>query len=1166
MRDLRIYTILLVLCTFFCSCERIENPDDLKSKEVKLFARMGVHLSTSGQTKGTITSTTDVEMNIGVLRLDEDSKGEENYFVNCGSAPLTAIVGNPDPEEGYLRSVSNFSEPQFFKDPTKKIWYTAWYPWPEGWTSENKQGYEYSSGENGTVITFPIPNTGDTDIMYSNIVEGEMQNGFEVMKFNHALSLFRVYAYCSSSSLDWGEITQLQLTGLPNTCTITLPKNESNPNHTIEYSGDGNTMSVSSVFDIPMGFENKSFIKEWIAAPATLQSGTKVLNITVTTANGGEGTVGSHDIAIARNFEPGYSYDIILRFTDEGTVNAEVLIEEWIDNNEDINSNVETSSTFYNLSANGTANCYIVSSANFNYCFDATIKGNGNISAMPGARIDPYISPETVKVIWSDNSELWSAEGNGSNKFHLETNKIVEGKVLFKIIGNTADISDKTLKSEGNVLLGVYDAGNNCLWTWHIWITDKPQKQNYTKGYIALDRNLGAIAPAPENSSSNGMQGLFYQWGRPTPFMLYEDNGIKKVHARKDESRVSPDEAVANPDKFYGKDITENNMTYNDWVDREQFMYVNNLWGYREQEHQQPIKTLYDPCPHGYHVPYARNWEELEKYWENKPSEDAWPPAYGINLQIEGADIWYPFQGYIKKDGTYSAGHVHIGNDNSVEYDEITQIVEVWSALINRHDENDTQGIDERINDSPYRFLFTKDYGAMLSDKYTNRSRGLAVRCVSNNTADVVKDLSASQSANCYMIHEDGYYKFKTTIRGNGVGSLLPLGGTTTAEINGGLSTTISPAVVDVLWWQGDFTQGTTDFPTDENEKIRDSAPENMRISLLDNGIIGNDGYVGFQVTGFKKGNVILAAYNNEEKDQILWTWHLWFTDKPADVRSGNYTKMDRFLGATFAPNCANKPITWGEGEKQATLGFYYQWGRKDPLIGPPNYNSGNDNTATTSSETVASSGWWKKENDGKWHYYVSIPAKDKASIPDVVKDPTAFYRSTSRQAATTSQWFPESFADGYTNVALWGYAVADYSINGQTFSKTMHDPCPPGYRTPFHFSWRYNSQYKYAEGDEGEATTTLTNAEKGYDNNGIVTNKEPYFEKMWFPFAGYRNPLTGGYQEVGTTGYMNTGMPMGRYNTRTFWYNNNYTGQHADSGNNGYGSAYGMMVRCMKE
>jgi len=339
-----------------------------------------------------------------------------------------------------------------------------------------------------------------------------------------------------------------------------------------------------------------------------------------------------------------------------------------------------------------------------------------------------------------------------------------------------------------------------------------------------------------------------------------------------------------------------------------------------------------------------------------------------------------------------------------------------------------------------------------------------------------------------------------------------------------------------------------------------------MRISLLDNGIIGNDGYVGFQVTGFKKGNVILAAYNNEEKDQILWTWHLWFTDKPADVRSGNYTKMDRFLGATFAPNCANKPITWGEGEKQATLGFYYQWGRKDPLIGPPSYNSDDDNTATTSSETVASSGWWKKGNNGEWRYYETIPAKDKASIPEVVKDPTAFYRSTSWQAATTSQWFPESFADGYTNVALWGYAVADYSIQGQTFSKTMHDPCPPGYRTPFHFSWRYNSQYKYAEGDEGEATTTLTSDETGYDSNGIVTNKEPYFEKMWFPFAGYRDPLTGGYKEVGTTGYMNTGMPMGRYNTRTFWYNNNYTGQHADSGNNGYGSAYGMMVRCMKE
>ena len=1022
--------------------------------------------------------------------------------------------------------------------------------------------------------------------MYSNAVSGTMSEGFDVMKFNHALSLFRIYVYSSSdpSKMDWGNVTALEITGLPDKCEITLPKSQSNKEHQISYSkstADGLTLRHNNIsIDIPTGFENKSFVKEWIAAPGMLTTGEisiPALDITVTTAGGKESNNGEHNLSIARNYEPGHLYHIVLRFTDEGTINADVTIEDWIDTNHEIMSDVLTSSTFYNLSANGTSNCYIVSSANFKYCFDATIKGNGSTAAMAGSRINPYFEtePKTVRIIWSEVPDTY---------FKLETDKIVEGKVLFKVIGkigNNNDITDKSLPAaaEGNVLLGVFDENNNCLWTWHIWMTDKPQKQNYTKGYIALDRNLGATSPSPTGNAGT-MHGLFYQWGRPTPFRLYTSGDPKKVNAYVVDKRVIPDTAVANPDKFYNKDITESNMTVSDWVDRENFQYVNNLWGYREQEHEKPIKTIYDPCPHGYHVPYARTWENMERYWKNEPTNGSWPPPEnGINFQIFNPDIWYPFQGYIRKNGTYSPGHVHIGENNSVEY-ESTPIVEVWSSLINRHDEDDQQGIDEKLNDSPYRFLFTKDYGALLSDQYSNRSRGLAVRCVSNNTAAVVKDLSASQTANCYMIHEDGYYKFKTTVRGNGVGSLLPLGGTTTAEINGGLSTTIKPDHVDILWWQGDFAADTTgfptDFPTEPSEKTRNSPPDNMCLSLLDNGKICEDGFVSFQISGFKKGNVVLAAYNDENKSQILWTWHIWLTDKPADIRSGNYTKMDRFLGATYAPvliqDKNDKTIGWGKYvtlAKQAALGFYYQWGRKDPIIGPPGIDSKSED-ASISDETVSSSGWWKKEktSDGyKWNYYTEILVKDKAAIPEVTKDPTAFYRSTTTKGANTSQWFPESFADGYTNVALWGYAVKNYSIAGQTFSKTMHDPCPPGYRTPFHFSWRYDGTHKYAEGDGGEARTNL-DTENDYGEGGIVTDDLPYFEKMWYPFCGYRDPLTGAYKKVGEEGNMNTGMPMGQYNTRTFWYNEDYTGQNAQSGtqNTAHGSAYGMMVRCMKE
>lgn len=802
---------------------------------------------------------------------------------------------------------------------------------------------------------------------------------------------------------------------------------------------------------------------------------------------------------------------------------------------------------------------------------------------MPGNNIETTLNPKYVEVIWSDLTPENIVVSKTDNEtitrpiFELETNKIVEGKVLFKVNGNPSNTTDKSLLGEGNVLLGVFDKegeGRQCLWTWHIWITDKPQEQNYKNGYIALDRNLGATAAAPGDSKGT-MNGLFYQWGRPTPFRSNYTEDATLPGIKKSYTRVTPDVAVANPMVYYGRyekntsgdptyeDINKEPGNFHDWVDRGSFPYVNNLWGYREEEHEKPIKTIYDPCPQGYHVPYARTWEKLDGFENNMPKIGTgnWPPANGVKIRIEGKDIWYPFQGFISKDGKYKQGHIHI-NGATATYERYIPIVEMWSALINRHDADDIAGgltgDNEKINDSPYRFMFNADDHAKLSDDYTNRSRGLAVRCVSNNTADVVKDLSAYQTSNCYMVHEDGYYKFKATVRGNGVGSLLPLGGTVTAEINAGLSTNISPHHVDILWWQGDFTK-TEDFTQTQNG----AKPANMCLSLLDGGILCDDGFVSFKVSKFSKGNVVLAAY--DDAGDILWTWHIWLTDKPVDKIQGNYTQMDRFLGATYAPNIPESgTITWGTNSnsddvayKNATLGFYYQWGRKDPIIGPDNINSP---TGSSSDGTASSAGWWEKNTNGTWSYRKSIDVKSATDIPSVVQDPTAFYTSGSESGKANSQWFSPSFADGYTNVALWGYAVADYSIQGQTFSKTMHDPCPPGYRTPFHHAWRYNDQIYYSNGEWGGGKN-YDSGEGNYDDHGMVTVKN-YFEKTWYPYCGYRYPTTGQYYLVGTEGHMNTGMPMRQYETRTFWYTRTQSGQDAG----GKGSAYGMMVRCMKE
>ena len=147
-------------------------------------------------------------------------------------------------------------------------------------------------------------------------------------------------------------------------------------------------------------------------------------------------------------------------------------------------------------------------------------------------------------------------------------------------------------------------------------------------------------------------------------------------------------------------------------------------------------------------------------------------------------------------------------------------------------------------------------------------------------------DLSSSASANCYIISEAGFYKFKT-VKGN------------SSESVG------SVASASILWET--FGTSTTPEYTD-----------------LISGFCYKDGYIAFQTADtFKEGNAVIAA--KDADSNILWSWHIWLTDQPqAQVYNKDAgTMMDRNLGAISA--------TPGD---VGALGLLYQWGRKDPFLG----------------------------------------------------------------------------------------------------------------------------------------------------------------------------------------------------------------------------------------
>ncbi|MBO4661521.1 MAG: hypothetical protein J5630_02340, partial [Bacteroidaceae bacterium] len=152
-----------------------------------------------------------------------------------------------------------------------------------------------------------------------------------------------------------------------------------------------------------------------------------------------------------------------------------------------------------------------------------------------------------------------------------------------------------------------------------------------------------------------------------------------------------------------------------------------------------------------------------------------------------------------------------------------------------------------------------------------------------------VTDLSATATANTYIVSAAGNYKFNATVKGNG--GLDPLTGTT--------ATPIAPANiagVKVLWELGD-TYGRA-------IKYEGGAYD----------ISYSDGYVYFSTPStFTTGVACVAIYDSS--DNILWSWNIWSTPEPGTVTHNGKTFMDRNLCAI---------------DLNSNRGFLYQWGRKD--------------------------------------------------------------------------------------------------------------------------------------------------------------------------------------------------------------------------------------------
>ena len=328
-------------------------------------------------------------------------------------------------------------------------------------------------------------------------------------------------------------------------------------------------------------------------------------------------------------------------------------------------------------------------------------------------------------------------------------------------------------------------------------------------------------------------------------------------------------------------------------------------------------------------------------------------------------------------------------------------------------------------------------------------------------------DLSSSASANCYIISEAGHYKFKT-VKGN------------SSESVG------SVASASILW----ETFGT------------DTAPEP---SDLISEICCKEGYIAFQTADtFKEGNAVIAA--KDASGNILWSWHIWFTDQPqSHVYNNNAgTMMDRNLGATSAT----------KGDVGA-LGLLYQWGRKDPFL-----SSSSISDAIEAKSTIT------------WPSAVESDSSN-GTIEYATANPTTYITYNNKNY----DWYYTG--DSSTDNTRWTTSES---------SKSIYDPCPSGWRVPDGGS---NGIWSKA----GFDTTTYDSTNKGMS----FSISSP--STTWYPASGYRSKDDGGLFVVGSIGYYWSASPYSYYAYYLIFYGNGEVIPSNDSNR-----ANGFSVRCLQE
>lgn len=298
------------------------------------------------------------------------------------------------------------------------------------------------------------------------------------------------------------------------------------------------------------------------------------------------------------NFRPGvaYTYTATLN-TSTTAIKVEIgcELEDWNstggsgsgdgEGGEDSGDD-EDGKTYTDLSAAGTANCYLIQGAG-DYKFRSVI---GNTDATVG-------NVKSVEVLW----ESFGTDEMPNVGDLIASADYKDGYIHFSTPENFRD---------GNAVIAAKNSKGTILWSWHIWCAEEGWQEQvyYNDAGTMMDRNLGATSATPGDV---GALGLLYQWGRKDPF-------LGSSSTSENETKDAASTGVWNTATIGNQYSAEANpMTY-----YSEIYLPTDSWSTSSVP-----KAVYDPCPYGWRVPEIDAWQKEIEASTTMDYADFYPKA-----------------------------------------------------------------------------------------------------------------------------------------------------------------------------------------------------------------------------------------------------------------------------------------------------------------------------------------------------------------------------------------------------------------------------------------------------------------------------------------------------------------------------------------------------------